>query len=516
MFTVVFMPDWKKHFKNKPYIAVWAFFIALLIIGLAIFKDYGVHADEYNNQKFGRRWTDYVSMVVKARSLSVPLCKFPAGHDLIHGPAFEIFLTSLTDAFLLKDTRKILFIRHLAVFLLFYIGVVFFYFLCLKHFQSWQLALLGCVFLVLSPRIFADAFYNSVDIPLLAFFIIATFTMLQMLEEKTALSTALHALTCSILVNIRLIGFLLPVLTVIFIRLQIKHTLDTRHKMAILKTLIGWAVLFGGLTFLFNPLLWSDPLLNFFNLIENTANFNKPDSFANWAYAPVWITVSTPLLYSAFFLYGLVVVTKSFAQRTVLSFSAKQNSILFLICFSLPLIISTGRIYNGWRHIYFIYPFFIILAIMGLQDAWQNSSRTLRMVIVAALSLSLGCTALFMVKNHPYQNLYFNRLAGTNASQITQRFALDYWGLSFRKGLEYILKTDKSPIIPVSFGLNVFGINNIAILPPEDKKRLVLTDKGQATYFLTNNEEKETFYCAGHEYYSIRLDGMKVLTICKK
>ena len=41
-----------------------------------------------------------------------------------------------------------------------------------------------------------------------------------------------------------------------------------------------------------------------------------------------------------------------------------------------------------------------------------------------------------MIKIHPYQNVYFNFLAG---KKIEGKFETDYWALSNKQALEYIL-----------------------------------------------------------------------------
>jgi hypothetical protein len=51
--------------------------------------------------------------------------------DLIRGAVFESFLFFIEKkALRLTDTRDIIFMRHLSVFLVFYAGVFFFYLLC--------------------------------------------------------------------------------------------------------------------------------------------------------------------------------------------------------------------------------------------------------------------------------------------------------------------------------------------------------------------------------------------------
>ena len=45
-----------------------------------------------------------------------------------------------------------------------------------------------------------------------------------------------------------------------------------------------------------------------------------------------------------------------------------------------------------------------------------------------------------MVKNHPYQFVYFNKLAGNSPANY---FELDYWGTSNKDVLKFIANIDK-------------------------------------------------------------------------
>ncbi len=525
--------SYQQLIENSKKIIIAIFFLVLLLTGFKIYKDYGVSGDEYYQQHLGRIWTDYSDAVLHTRSLAVPLPKY-SNDDLIHGPAFEIFLTVLGDCLKLYDSRDIMLMRHLNVFLLFYIGVIFFYFLCRRIFQSWRLALLGSVFLVLSPRIFADAFYNSLDISFFGFFIIGTFTLLWMLDSKTVRSAGIHALICAILISIRPpMGVFLSALTVPFFLFEIIRIRSPRDRQSGVITFVCYISFFLLLAIVFNPFLWSAPWMHINDIVKRATGFRYWNMEMRqyyfgprfslrelpWHYVPVWIMVSTPMLYGVLFFVGIFVAIKLFLRNTTGLYLIKRNIIIFLICFFLPLIIGTRMHYNGWRHIYFIYPSLLIFVILGVQYLWQNTRSVVRGVFAISIVLSLMDTAIFMIRNHPYQNLYFNRLAGVNASEITKRFELDYWGVSYRKALEYILKTDKDTIIPVCFFPRdtAPAYNNLKIIFPEERKRLVLVDsveKAKYCLYLTNMMIPPFSYI-GEEYYSIKVDGMNVMVIYK-
>ena len=124
---------------------------------------------------------------------------------------------------------------------------------------------------------------------------------------------------------------------------------------------------------------------------------------------------------------------------------------------------------------------------------------------------------------HPYQQTFFNFLAGENPML---NFEGDYWGTSYRSGLEYILKHDSNDSIFISVA-NVPGSLNRHILPDFDKKRLVydFMSKGnnKPDYYLTNfrgsvsdyiksNKKEKPF---DNEVYSINVGGMKILGVYK-
>src|SRR5215831_8892215 len=89
-----------------------------------------------------------------------------------------------------------------------------------------------------------------------------------------------------------------------------------------------------------------------------------------------------------------------------------------------------------------------------------------------------------MWQAHPFQNVYFNTLAGTD---LRSRYELDYWGLANRKALEYLLRNDHSEVIYVradsSTRLSVASF----MLDERDRKRLRYSDdRNLSRYVITN------------------------------
>ena len=164
----------KPHSKTgiRTEIIVALFSLALLLIlGLSVHDDFGLHWDSLSTYSIGEANTNYI----RTRDPS-----FFDFWERYYGPFFEIVLFNLTRGL---AEREMFFARHMTIFLYFVTGVVGFYFLLKRIVKQWPLALLGCSLLVTSPRIFGDAFYNSKDIPFLVAFILCVLTLHLYLEK---------------------------------------------------------------------------------------------------------------------------------------------------------------------------------------------------------------------------------------------------------------------------------------------------------------------------------------------
>jgi len=518
--------------KNKKII-VFLFFLVLLLTGLNIYKDYGVHWDEYTNQHFGYKWAGYANNVIFRKGVAGD--SSPDSQDLTHGPVFEIFVLFIQRKFFsINDSRHLIFFRHLCTFLLFYTGVYFFYLICKLHFKNWKICLLGSVFFILSPRIFAESFYNSNDIPFLSFYIICMYTLLRYLDKKTFTSAAIHAVTCALLIDIRIAGVTLPLYTLAFLAADILRMSTHREKVRGSKTALLYISLLIVLSFIFWPLLWSHTFSKLAMMVKALKNdywtgsylyFGRYAKLENqpWHYGPVWILISTPLFYSFCFFVGCLASIKMYIKNSIMPACTKRNNLLFALWFLFPLILSYRRMYDGWRHLYFIYPAFLIFSLTGLIALWKfieirfqkQISRIIHAALIIAAVLSMTNSVYFMVKNHPYQNVYFNILAGRNMKAIKSRFELDYWGLSYRKALEYILRNDKDDVIKI-YVANAPGRHNANILTEDCKKRLLyVTSLDDAKYFLSNYRFHPGEYPYKEEFFSIKIGEAKIMIVYK-
>jgi len=498
-----------------------AFFLVFLALGVSIYKDYGISWDEPIQRRYGQAVFDYVNL--GSPDLS-------EDHERYYGPIVELGLVCAEKLLGLEDVQSVYFLRHLMTFSLFLLGVFFFFLLCSSLFGSWKLGLLGSFCLILSPRIFAHAFFNSKDIPFMVLFIISGWTFLVFLDRKT-LPTALgHAVACSLLIGVRVIGVFVPVMTAAFFLIDL--LLRAKRSLRPFLVLGIYLLCVSLLTILIWPILWTDPLGQFLAAFRQMSHYPWEGDVLYlgsyiksvalpWHYIFVWVGLTTPLVYLLFFGVGLLSTLKKIGSSP-LQFYQSSKGLLFvgawLLFPLLSIIVLRSVLYDGWRQVFFLYPAFLILGLAGVNQVfiWHQecTGKITRSIVLGFLILSLfGLVSIpvSMIRIHPYQNVYFNRLAG-RMDHVVQQFEMDYWGLGYRRGLEQVLKQDPSPKIPI-LAANFPGIANSFLLPASERERLTFVqDPKDAKYLITNFRWQKKPYNLP-EFYSVKVRDTAIVTV---
>ena len=151
-------------------------------------------------------------------------------------------------------------------------------------------------------------------------------------------------------------------------------------------------------------------------------------------------------------------------------------------------------LYDGWRHLYFIYPAFLMLALKAAMMIWNITRNYLipRIIVLVILFCCLSWNTLWIINAHPLQNVYFNIFAGKNWKT---KFDVDYWGLGNQLALEYILNHDNRAKITVFAGSDIDLSIAFVILSPAQRERLVRVNAIEtANYVITNYRSNLTDY----------------------
>jgi len=501
-----------------------AFFVALLFTGIALYRDYGLSWDEPATREMGLMNVNH--LIPDIRALDSLRSRHGTNYERF-GPLFEILLVRAELLLQPPDSRSVFMLRHLINFLTFFLGVVLFHRLCWRRFGS-GIALLACVSLVASPQLFSHAFYNTKDISFLTAFVGAMLALDSVLNHHHWRTMLVHAMTTAVLVGTRVIGLFAMLLTAASLLAQ-RPTKRTLLQL----------VAYGGAVALLLPLVWPVLRIDPVGIVKGAvfAAASNPYYLTNlfrgeaipatqlpWDYVPVWILITTPMVLSALFVIGTERVAIACVRSPRRSFLEQQRDVIVLGWFFLPVlgaVVLRPILYDGWRHLFFVYPAFIYLAAIGME--WLSAVATRRFgaarqravtaVLTSALFLGLSPAVGFMVVNHPFEHLYFNRFAGRDMQEVKQRFEFDYWGLSYRKALEYIVQTDTSHRIRVR-AINFPGVMNALMLDDRDRRRVEFTaSDADADYFVSNYRFHPQAYPYPEEVFQVRIGNASAASV---
>lgn len=500
--------------KNAGTVIPFVFFSVLLVIGLVIHDDYGISWDEPWQHENAEISAEYVNTWFPFTSKQISDVDLLHHWNRHHGVLFTLPVYFLERAFgyeMEEDFRKIFLLRHQLVFLIFWCACILFFKVAQKRFKNWKWALLLTSFLVLSPRIFAHAFFNPKDIVFLFLYLFALYSLLRLLEKRTLASAALLALSCALATDMRIGGFVVTLLSLFFIVLDlVNHRFKPELTKQYGKVLLVFLPCVFCFTIVFWPYLWLQPLVAFQKAFTAMSDYAwdgailmmgelVPSKHLPWYYIPVWLVVTTPFLYTILFIGGLCYTLWRFGSLLLkgkwYKTPAMRQDFVILTLFLAPLIAVIYKqsvLYDGWRHLYFIYPCFLLLGGVFLRKChdWLPSEnlsvrfRKSRMVLVLVVSFHIVYTLYYMIKSHPHQNVYFTEFMQSKSQLMC--YELDYWGLVYKQGFEQLAEIESRYPLKVAV-YNQPGKYNWKFLKPGLKYKFEIVDEvREADYFLSN------------------------------
>jgi 4-amino-4-deoxy-L-arabinose transferase-like glycosyltransferase len=513
--------------------ATAAFFAAYLGVGLGAFRDYGMSRDEPISRFNGIVVARYVAETfTPAAAATDPRWKevprLEEWVDKDYGVLFDLPAYWAERLLRLTDKRDVYFLRHLLTFLLFYAGTFAFYLLVKRRFESGWMGLLGAALLAATPRVFAESFYNSKDILFLSAYILGLYSLARFLDRKSAANGLLLGLASAVAISLRVPGVMVPAIALLFTVVDAAARRPGKTELRALATGLGaFAVSAAVLTVALYPYLWHDPVARFVELLRSMGRFRWTGTVLYlgraikatelpWHYIPVWMLITIPPVYTLFFVLGLVGFERNVLKAGLRDGRARLDA-LFVAAFALPLlgvIVFRSVLYDGWRQMYFIYAPFLLVALSGvrfvldLRASPRKTERITSRVMAAVLAAGMAVTAFGMAANHPHQNAYFNSLVPRE--RVESGFDRDYWGLSYRRGLEHILAVDTRDSIGVAFN---YHTDSFLLLKPEERRRLERVEPEGADYLLSEYRWHPEEYPPREGMYNVYSYGVKILTV---
>ena len=461
----------------------WTALLALALFlagGLAVLDDYGMTTDELLQRS---------KPIATIEFLQGDRGALPPGHNKFYGVALELPLLLVERAFGLRDIRDIYLLRHLLTHLLFLVGGLFAYFLASRLLRSRLAALFAMLVFLLHPRLYAQSFPSSIDVPFFVLFAVALFLTRRAFGRETLGAFVLLGVGVGALLNIRIMGAVLLVAVLALRALDIALASGWAERKRILFTTGAFGLAAGLIVFASMPYLWADPVgraVEWWTTLSNhptkpyelfRGTLHRSDEFPA-DYVPTWFSITSPPFALALGLIGATVVLVMAARspRIALRSGRLRFGLLLVGCVAAPVAAVTlldANIYNGWRHVYFLWAPFSLLAALGL--AWLASAAgqaRFRAGVYGAAGAGAAATLISMALIHPNQQVYFNFSVDRVASErLRTQYVTDYWGNAIRQAFEWLARSEFTS----EGGANVSGDAELAameMLQDADRERL--------------------------------------------
>ena len=422
------------------FIAIAGALLPLMILASAHF---GVTWDEKPRHRYGELIWEFFRGERDRASFTED-----GGH--LYGGLFDVICVAL-ERWLPGGNRYV--IRHALNATFGWIGVLYLGRLATRLFGTWA-GVLAMVLLAASPRYFADSMNDPKDLPFAALTVVALyyFSTVSPTWPYFSRATAIKiAIALALALNVRAGALLyLGYLGLLVMAFAItERNVNWRRLAGTAAGLAAVAVAVLLLGTLFWPWAQGAPLTRPIQALLDMANFPwagdvlfNGRSYAApdlpWYYPLVWLVISTPPVV----IVGAVLSIFASRDRT---WSIRTQALWAIAALPVVLIIiKDSTLYDGIRHLLFIYPILVALAAAGWA-AWLSEGNRpwVRRTVAALLAAGLVNVVAFDVRFHPNETVYFNELVGGPRGAFA-KFDMDYWGNCMLEAVAWSANTARS------------------------------------------------------------------------
>ena len=391
----------------------------MCIVMLWASKDFGITGDEITQNTYGEKVYNYYATFGKDRSC------FEYKNNVLYyyGGFFDLMCVTINkfSPFEPYNTRH--FIIAVFGFLLIVVSVAL-----AKAYKDWGAGFLTAWFLFLSPRFFGESMNNPKDVPFALGMMLGIYFIYRFIKafpKPTFKDTLWLTLSIGYAINIRIGGLLLIPFLGVGIALEYFFNWKNEYKLGsaevrkyairtIVACIVGYIV---GL--IFWPYGLEGPIDHPFKALGEMSSFstgirmlfddnNIMSSAVPWYYIPKWLCISSPII----ILLGI------FASPALFFLKKYKFHTLFFLFFVglfplLYVIYKKSPLYDGWRHLFFIYPVLVVIsALTFIAFMEMIKGNAGKYALAAVITIGLLLPARWSIANHPNEIVYFNEFEG--------------------------------------------------------------------------------------------------------
>ena len=429
--------------RADPFdLATWLLVAALVAIALWTFHDYAVSNDEGLQHHYGELILRYYRSGMTDRAV------FNFRDLYLYGGLFDIIAVRLAEIFPAFDLYDLRHILCAAIG----IGGIAATAATARTIAGPRAGFIAAIALTVCGCWYGGMFNHTKDIPLAAAMMGATYLLIRVIRElpRPRLGLVLlFGLLTGCALGMRVLALLMVFYAAFAILLampdprggQVRESCAFMVKAA-LSLAPGFLV-----AYLIMIVAWPWSALSFFNPVRGLFDF------ANFAYhietvldGKVYRMETVPRLYVPIYILirvslmtlggaAIAVLFAGFAplaRRAGLRTGQRREIALVALTVAFPLaceVIARGPAFTGLRHFLFVLPPLAVLAGIGI-DATANAlaswKRPLGLAALAASGLWFTWNASVLLRLHPYEYLYYNRVVG-GLEGANRLYEEDYW-----------------------------------------------------------------------------------------
>ena len=413
----------------------------MMIIMLWVSKDFGITGDEITQNTYGQKVFDYYKTLGKDESCLQPFGRMT--NVFYYGGFYDLLCVTINKVSPFEQFNTRHFIDAFVGFL-----IILFAVRLARYLRGWDAALLVAWFLFLSPRFFGESMNNPKDVPFALGMLMGVYYIMRFLEafpKPSKKDMVMVGLSIGFAISIRVGGILL--IPFFCVAIGLKYLFDWRKQYTLgskeIKQLMVHTIIICASGYLAGLLFWpyglQNPISNPLKALGEMSQFSTSIGmlFADnrimsenvpWYYIPQWLFISTPII----ILIGIVVSPYLFMSK---EFKLSQLSFLFFAAL-FPLfyvIYKKSPLYDGWRHMFFIYPPLMILsALTFISLISKLKNKYGQYAVVGVLVIGLALPAKWSIANHPNEIVYFNEFVG-GVNGAYGKYETDYYMNSLKQ-----------------------------------------------------------------------------------
>jgi len=420
--------------------------------------------------------------------------------------------------------------------------------------RNWWIGLLGFLFILFSPRLFGESMHNCKDIPFAAGVIVSmyfAFTIFIGIKQNALHKYIIYQLIgltlgMTLTFGSRSGGALLVVAYIIgtwiaffWFDKAFRAAFKSHQKKNIYAIGIILSMILG---FLLALLTWpyglQGPIHALISSFKEMANRNvdirvlfEGQYYMNkdmpWYYGFKWIFISSPIFVLVLFVAFVFNALFSFIKNKQID---KALVVFFAIFPIIFIIIRHSTIFDTWRHLFFVFPFWAVGAALYYQNImnYLHDKKWFKALYIIPV-IGLLPEIIWIFTTTPYQYIYFNALVG-GIKGANGNYDLDYYQTSNRELGRWIKRNaqKKADGSKVQVYTNMDGNYDHEYMQSDtswihvDYKRYYERSTADYDYYLTYNRFLEINHLKNKQFppcnavYTIELRGVPIAAILQR